>query len=76
LSNQKLTPWYSADVQPVRPGLYQRDIEGDLYWGWWDGRQWNFSGPDKAEAVEFRRALSGWQNAPWRGLAADPKGGA
>lgn len=69
----ELTPWFPADVKPIRPGVYAtqyvKDVDGFSYW---DGEKWGY----QAEDV-YRAGSAGYRNfcrplRPWRGLAADP----
>lgn len=67
---QKLTPWFPADVKPVRVGLYQREYDINSFTlipDLWDGTNWillGINGNHLGEAIAAR---------PWRGLASDPK---
>lgn len=40
----KLTPWFSGDVKPVRPGVYRRRFRHFLFgmqFCRWDGKHWH-----------------------------------
>jgi hypothetical protein len=70
-----LTPWFPADVKPVRVGVYQRKTV-DLDYSYWNGKFWQLGATKPEWAKENRRkTISGPQK--WRGLSADPsaKGG-
>lgn len=68
MTNPELTPWFPADVKPVRVGYYEIDWYGDgnmrgLSPDYWDGKQWRLFGPSGDIFV----------GAPsWRGLAVKP----
>lgn len=70
----RLTPWFPADVEPVRPGWYLRRLYGwapelpDFY----DGKHWYFGGGDQnlSDVVKpkWRDDSGKWE---WRGLAKE-----
>jgi hypothetical protein len=73
----KKTPWFPPEVKPVRHGVYQRDIRAigkkrysfyanGVWYGWGDTVK-------VAHANGVSHAISAVQNAPWRGLAKEPK---
>lgn len=70
-----LTAWIDGSVKPVRQGTYQRRVADIVFFAHWDGESWcRFW--DSAWYAGRERRISFEQNAwPWRGLAADPKGG-
>lgn len=73
----KVTPWFPADVKPVRPGVYERDMEsvglrGYGQWSHWDGERWGGYGADKKIAMRNAESPSAYQSIPWRGLARKP----
>lgn len=66
----EVTPWFPADVKPVRTGFYQREYKFQVDVqspDKWDGRQWIVCG-DRGQAIQ----VAG-QKLRWRGLASDPK---
>ena len=78
----KLTPWFPADVKPVRPGVYQ--IDGPLCWGeysYFDGVHWNGGWPNPQHADNNRgyfdeigdEGYAMWLTH-WRGLSFPFKG--
>ena len=85
----KLTPWFPASTPPVRPGVYNRNMEhasvpdndAKLPYAYWTGKHWLCSGktPEKAAAVltwnhpTWDYALSAYQNLPWRGFTTEQK---
>ncbi len=74
MSKQKLTPWFRADVKPVRVGFYERqwNVAGwsrEQCLGYWDGWCWRYVGKNREiEDVAY-------SNRRWRGLAYDPSKG-
>jgi hypothetical protein len=76
MSKTKLTPWFTGDVKPVRPGVYQRrGVNGRVYYSRWPGDNWLFGlwyTPSDASHLFLHRA-SMHQALPWRGIAAEVK---
>lgn len=71
----KLTPWFPADVKPVRVGVYEtRDVSvyGSKY-QCWNGKWWGCYSFDVKKAYKDRRGKSCCQCVEWRGLAVQPK---
>ena len=70
----KLTPWFPANVLPVRPGVYEVDKYIGTHWyRRWDGKYWFAGNYAPEDAASSKHALV--MNAhPWRGLAKPPKG--
>jgi hypothetical protein len=72
----KLTPWFPANVKPVRAGVYE--VKGDPKYKWhryWDGKDWycgSFT-PNGAVANFNEYRLRAVIKFPWRGLAEEPK---
>lgn len=78
MSKQKLTPWFPADVMPVRPGVYETEFDdcADSFtwhgYSRWDGfRWWNqfntVAHAANGGAWKYEGAV---QEKRWRGLAA------
>jgi hypothetical protein len=73
----KLTPWFPADVRPVRPGFYEREWEsistiidaGKFLNDYFDGDLWTLSFHDKSLNAA---KIIGKFDLRWRGLAEDP----
>lgn len=65
-----LTPWFPADVKPVRPGLYQRKWPVLRYRDipdYFDGERWfAVNGSGCISITPFTHPL------PWRGLNKQP----
>lgn len=69
----KKTPWFSAEVRPVRRGVYERRFpSGTIKFAKWDGRKWHTGyGVDPLWAASENN-VSGYQcdfgDPDWRGL--------
>lgn len=67
-----VTPWFPGTVKPVRPGVYQRMLNVEIVYAYFDGRHWFNSSPSFVVAKRngrFSRFISGVQNtADWRGV--------
>ena len=73
MSKPKLTRWFPGAVEPSRPGVYQRQIDGSYFmYGRWTGVAWMFS-EKTADAAAKTGLYSVLYSLPWRGLAQDPK---
>lgn len=72
----KTTAWYPPDVQPVRPGVYERDFTSLGYsdvprFAYWDGELWYgyAQNPHAARRSYDNGFRSGMQTVGWwRGL--------
>jgi len=71
----QLTPWFSGDVQPVRPGVYLREWPHRALYAEWTGHQWMRSASTVRAATRQREVSMSLWGIRWRGLAADPKAG-
>lgn len=70
----KTTAWFSADVKPVHPGVYQRELswyEGGIRYARWDGVRWYRSAFSVVNAWLANKPT--FVSAKWRGLAEEPK---
>lgn len=68
----KLTPWFPADVKPVRPGVYEMRCDPPRWYRRWDGRHWYIG--DTNVSVAAKETLASWcAFEMWRGLAEEPK---
>lgn len=69
----KLTPWFPASVNPVRVGVYERDIAPLGPYSYWNGLFWGgwAAWPDIAVNNYDKESLI--QNTRWRGLATQSK---
>jgi hypothetical protein len=44
ITNDMLTDWISAEVKPVRPGVYQTLMKsGSVFWRAFDGVDWRYT---------------------------------
>jgi hypothetical protein len=66
IDESQLSPWYAADLNPVRKGVYEVEYKTGS-WPWpmtahieWTGRKWKH---DRSENTQLRQ---------WRGLNYDP----
>lgn len=60
----KRTPWYPAHIKPVRVGMYEIQVSGFVFSGyWWDGKRW-LAGENSAYSLWTQTKLK------WRGLTA------
>jgi hypothetical protein len=66
---QQLTPWFPADVKPVRKGVYERAFFAREFPSYWNGKQWGVCCFDRDDAYDYRQHRSEHQRLPWRGLA-------
>lgn len=69
-----LTDWYPPTIEPLRVGVYQRDMQGsgNGEYSYWNGDFWGgwAATVDIAEKNKFDP--SSVQDADWRGLARKP----
>ena len=75
MSKYKLSPWHDGSVKPVHVGVYESDDKlGDGFYNhWyrlWDGKNWH-SGANLKRAAASNRAISIYQDWPWRGILKD-----
>jgi hypothetical protein len=83
VSGPKLTPWFSASVDPVRPGLYRvdRPTVNPRYprrtMLRWNGVHWmhteQSTGQNAGSWVHTYADMRAAHGDKWRGLASDPK---
>jgi hypothetical protein len=81
--SEKLTPWFPADVKPVRNGVYEVESRVHRAFAYWNGerfgwRCWELPGLGAEEAAidafHMRRAETCLEpRVSWRGLAKEPK---
>lgn len=73
-SKRKLTPWFPANVKPVREGIYIATVvRGDTFYRYWDGKVWHCGGDTVAKAAANRGFWRFQNQIRWRGLAEKPK---
>jgi len=66
----KLTDWFSENVNPVHVGVYQvnRDKQG-IWFRHWNGSYWSLCAEKPAYAEAARTVKSPAPAFPWRGIA-------
>jgi len=75
----KLTPWFSGDQKPARPGVYERDYGdspcefGSVVWFCrWGGAYWY--APSRSHGLaSTENNVSIRQSLPWRGILRNGK---
>jgi hypothetical protein len=65
---QKLTPWFPAEVDPVRAGVYEVSQTGRISRAVWDGVRWKTDGFYGTDNLSWF-----FWGDKWRGLAEPPK---
>ena len=69
-----LTPWFPADVIPVREGVYEVKQPDGPWFRRFDGHQWYCGATDPCLAAMRQTELpAGWPPRRWRGLTAEGK---
>ncbi len=70
----KLTPWFPADVKPVRVGVYL--VKSPLLltggFSYWDGKRWGWICYTRRDAAAEKVYPGASQDKQWRGLAEKP----
>jgi hypothetical protein len=69
----KLTPWFPANVKPVRAGVYEIQDSLAAWYRRWDGMNWYVGDSEPERAAQETIVLASYLRAPWRGLAEEPK---
>lgn len=62
------TDWFPWEERPVRPGVYQRNEEGEVCFSYWSGSSWSWNKKSANSALAFKLYPSARQDLPWRGL--------
>jgi hypothetical protein len=74
MNEQKLTPWFPADVKPVHVGVYQTTPIDSTKYQKWNGEYWCAYTSDAKDAARLENSnKSKYQKVKWRGLAEQPK---
>lgn len=78
MRDKDLTPWFPAEVEPARPGIYIASVCKQEFYRRWDGESWYYGGWTVKEAAARRKKWPLQTPLRWRGLNSDPsvKGGA
>lgn len=78
MSKLKLTPWFTPEIKPVHPGVYETELRGRSFdqhiefgYSYWTGLFWGNNQPTPMDALRARER--GAQDKPWRGLAEKPE---
>lgn len=64
----KLTKWFSANVKPVRTGVYQTQYYAGGGYSMWNGEKWGSERDSINGAVKNPNYRMAAQDKPWRGL--------
>lgn len=67
----KLTPWFPGTVNPVHPGVYQRELHTyNIVYSYWDGMRWYIGNQHLPYALESyqQEQTSAYPHCPWRGI--------
>lgn len=67
----RLTPWYPANIKPVREGPYQTKVQGYLGYSFWSDGRWGNQCGSVADLCLQGGRMPGEQNKEWRGMAYD-----
>uniref|UniRef100_C5CJL5 Uncharacterized protein n=1 Tax=Variovorax paradoxus (strain S110) TaxID=543728 RepID=C5CJL5_VARPS len=74
--SKKLTPWFPAEVEPAREGIYNvqdRRLDDDRWFSYWDGVRFNWLSLSQGGAFLMRGDKgAGGDVTRWRGLAVKP----
>lgn len=74
-----LSEWLGPDESPPSVGVWLTRTAGHVTgegFQYWTGDNWGMFSVSPDEAFADRDAYSAFQDNEWRGLAADPSGGA
>ena len=74
---KQMTPWFPADVKPVRVGLYeiQTTTAWRPYYAYWSGKQWGLiaAHPTSARWKTIAFTDGAYQEKIWRGFTKEQK---
>ena len=78
MMDYELSPWFSGDTPPVRPGVYEREVFylGDRRFAYFHGSSWSLWDKTPEAAMKISNSPSSLQDAPsrrWRGILNPPK---
>ncbi len=73
----ELSPWFSGETPPVRPGVYERQVItlGERRFSYFNGKVWALwdSTPKKAEKLALHESsLQDSHRRAWRGILNNP----
>ena len=68
-----LSPWFSGETPPVRPGVYEREVFtlGEARYAYFNGRNWSLwdTTPDNAYKISLRLSSQlDSKSRQWRGI--------
>lgn len=68
------TDWFDGHEKPARPGVYEREFNGAVYFVKWNGEHWSETWwtADEAEHNPFH--IGQWQCLRWRGIVPEVHG--
>lgn len=71
----KLTPWFPANIKPVRVGPYEVQVNSTYAKGrsfqYWNGSEWRFRDGSPTFAMELRHYRTFFESPVWRGLTEE-----
>ena len=78
MMDYELSPWFSGDTPPVRPGVYEREVFylRDRRFAYFHGSSWSLWDKTPEAAMKISNSPSSLQDAPsrrWRGILNPPK---
>lgn len=78
MSKQKLTKWFSPEINPARRGVYQTEDDSSPRpqqkgYQYWNGKWWGQVCETTEDAARNGSWKSMFQSNYWRGLARPPK---
>jgi hypothetical protein len=70
----KRTPWFPAEIKPVRPGFYEVESANGSrtakLFAVWTGREWAWPSDVRRN---YPRPVLFFQNRAWRGVTEEPQ---
>ena len=72
----RLTPWFPADVKPVRVGVYEIHTNSwEAYYAYWSGQKWGCVAdhPTAARWQDNAFLDGAFQRKIWRGFTEEQK---
>ena len=70
-NDEDLTPWFPADVKPVRLGVYEVQMNNCRF-AYFDGERWGWAFSTVRKANKDRHTTGAIQSKVWRGLNKEP----
>ncbi len=73
MSEAQMTPWFPANMKPVRTGVYEVRLDGAsslMAYAFWSGDRWGAMSSTLQMAPTQKYAFADWasQNKRWRGF--------